>query len=102
MAWAISISSEGWEKIRAKLETWDREALIEAINDDTFERVLEEGGSEAEASKASKTQYDDIKHFGHDTLVDCAFELVEQTNTCDNGGWWYWVDREGYHKVYIQ
>ena len=34
-------------------------------------------------------------------LVDRAFELVEQTDTSDNGGWAYWIDREGYHKVHL-
>ena len=37
----------------------------------------------------------------HAVLVDRAFELVERTDTSDDGGWSYWIDREGYHKVQL-
>lgn len=39
MAWEISITAEGWQEIREKLDEWDRASLISAITDDTFERV---------------------------------------------------------------
>jgi hypothetical protein len=35
-------------------------------------------------------------------LVDRAFELIEENCTCDNGGFAYWIDREGYHKVVLE
>jgi hypothetical protein len=28
-------------------------------------------------------------------------ESNDQTDTCDNGGWAYWVDREGFRKVHL-
>ncbi len=31
MAWEISITAEGWQEIREKLDDWSREALIDAI-----------------------------------------------------------------------
>jgi hypothetical protein len=35
----------------------------------------------------------------HDVLVDIAFKLVEENNTCDNGGYNYWIDKQGCHTV---
>ena len=98
MAWEISISAEGWQEIREKLEDWSNEALIDAIADDKFEAVYEKADLE-HATLAATAERNRIADIPHDLLVDRAFELIEQNNTSDNGGWNYWVDREGYHKV---
>lgn len=101
MAWAISITAEGWQEIRDKLETWDREALIAAICDDKVEMVLKKGGQH-HAERAAAAERKRLENVPHDVLVDRAFELVEQNDTCENGGYGYWIDREGYHKVWLQ
>ena len=98
MAWEISISAEGWTEIREELESWTREALIEAITDDTFEAVYTKAGQH-HAERAANAEKKRLERLPHDLLVDRAFELIEQNNTCDNGGWAFWIDREGYHRV---
>lgn len=100
MAWCISISAEGWAEIREQLETWDRERLIAAITDDLFERVVERA-DERHAARAAGAERRRLEAVPHDLLVDRAYELVEQHGTSDPGGWAYWVDREGYHKVFL-
>jgi hypothetical protein len=35
----------------------------------------------------------------HDILADRVFELIESNDTCDNGGFAYWIDREGFHSA---
>ncbi len=42
-----------------------------------------------------------ISGLPQEVLADRAFELIQQNNTCDNGGFAYWIDREGYHKVLL-
>ena len=100
MGWSISITAEGWTEIREKLDSWSREALIAAITDDKFEMVLEKAGQQhaERAAEAERTRLADLLH---DVLADRAYELIEQNNTCDNGGWAYWIDREGFHKVWL-
>ncbi len=98
MAWEISISAEGWSEIREQLETWPIESLISAICDDKFEAVYQKAGQH-HATRAADAERKRIEGLPHDWLVDRAYDLVEQNNTCDNGGWAYWIDREGYHKV---
>lgn len=100
MAWSISISAAGWTEIRYELETWDREALISAITDDKFEMVQERAGDH-HAKRAAAAERERLSNLPHDLLVDRAFELIEQNNTCDNGGWAYRIDREGFHKVHL-
>jgi hypothetical protein len=100
MAWEISISAEGWQEIRAKLDQWDRAALIAAITDDTFERVEQIAGQH-HAERAANAEGKRHEQLPHDVLADRAYELIEQNNTCENGGYGYWVDREGYHKVWL-
>ena len=41
-----------------------------------------------------------LESLPHDILVDRAFELIEQTNTCENGGYGYLEGRweEGKHR----
>ncbi len=100
MAWAVSITAEGWQQIRGELATWSKRRLISAIVDDKFEAVLEKGGQN-HAEQAATAERRRLRRVPHAVLVDRTFELVEQTDTSDNGGWSYWVDREGYHKVQL-
>ena len=100
MAWAISIGVEGWQEIRDELETWDREALIAAICDDKFELVLAKRSQE-HAERAVAAERKRLENLPHDLLVDRACELIEDTDTCENGGYGYWIDREGFHKVWL-
>lgn len=107
MAWSISITAEGWADIRRELETWDRQRIIDALADDEYERVEEarrysmgrddipEGAEESEAA-ALRERLADLPE---DVLVDAAMDAIERNNTCDNGGFRYWIDREGYHGV---
>ena len=37
-----------------------------------------------------------------DILEDKAFSCIEENDSCDNGGFYYWIDPEGYHKVDIE
>lgn len=99
MAWEISITADGWQKIRDELEHWEPDDLIKAICDDRFEMVYDKAGHE-HAQRAFDAEKQRLEQLSHDILVDRAFDLIEQTNTCDNGGWAYWIDREGYHKVW--
>jgi hypothetical protein len=100
MAWEISISAEGWSEIREKLEDWSCEALIAAITDDKFEAVYGKADQQ-HAERAANAERKRLERLPHDVLVDRALELIEQNGTCDNGGWAYWIDREGYHRVEI-
>lgn len=100
MAWSISITDKGWSEIRDQLEVWDREQLIAAIADDKFESVYDKAG-EHHAKRAADAERERLSNVPHDVLVDRAYELIEQNDTCDNGGWAYWIDREGYHKVHL-
>lgn len=101
MVWEISISVEGWQQIRDRLDDWNRASLIAAITDDTFERVQERAG-EHHAQRAANAERQRLKNLPHDVLADRAYELIEENNLCDNGGFAYWVDREGYHKVWLE
>ena len=100
MAWSISITADGWSEIRDQLETWERHALIAAITDDKFEMVNDKA-NEHHAGRAATAERNRLESIPHDILVDRAYELIEANDTCDNGGWAYWIDREGYHKVYL-
>ncbi len=98
MTWAVSIAAEGWQQIRDELAKWNKKRLIDAIADDKFEAVLERGGQD-HAEHAAVAERRRLRRVPHCVLVDRAYELVEQTDTSDNGGWAYWIDREGYHRV---
>ena len=100
MAWSISISAEGWSEIREKLEGWTRVELLTAITDDKFEMVLEKA-DQHHAERAAAAERNRMADLPHDVLVDQAYELIGQNNLCDNGGWAYWIDREGFHKVHL-
>lgn len=98
MAWSINITAEGWAEIRDALDDWSREQLIAAITDDKFEAVYSKA-DQHHAQRAADAERKRIANLPLDILADRAFELIEANGTCDNGGFAYWIDREGYHKV---
>ena len=106
MAWSISITAEGWADIRKELETWDRQRIIDALADDAFEEAEQANGSDGKQYEETVSPDDaadvcraNLESAAHDTLVDAAMDSIEMHNTCDNGGFRYWIDREGYHGV---
>ena len=106
MAWEISISEEGWQEIRKELETWSRQRLTNAICDDEYERVervvndndLDDLPVNIPAIASNSLRFS-LAYVSDDDLVDHALNLIAENNTCDNGGYAYWIDREGAHKV---
>lgn len=100
MAWSISISPEGWNEIHEALETWTAEALVNAISDDKFEAVYKKADLN-HATRAADAERKRLESVPHDVLVDVAYELISQNDTSDNGGFAYWIDREGCHKVHL-
>lgn len=101
MAWEISISAEGWQEIHEVLEMWTIQQLVNAIVDDRMEEIEQKAGAD-HGLRAAESIRNRIANLPHDVLVDTAYRLIEQNNTCDNGGWAYWIDREGFHKVELQ
>ena len=98
MAWEISISPEGWQEIYVELQKRNSQQLVEAIIDDKFELVFEKAGDQ-HATLAANAERNRISSLPIDILVDRAFELIQRNNTCDNGGFAYWIDRDGHHRV---
>ena len=104
MAWSISITPEGWQNIRKELETWHSDRIIDALADDEYEAVEDENRARpadefvnpADAHAKKRATLDKLDH---SDLVDAAMDAIENNNTCDNGGFRYWIDREGYHGV---
>ena len=97
MVWGISISTDGWAGLRAALEAWTREALMDALADDAFERVEQASGSTEHASRAAEAFRARVANAPQDALAHQAYEALERNDTCDNGGHLYWIDREGCH-----
>lgn len=98
MAWSINgnFVPEVWEDVRANLGDWSRDQLVEALSDDAFEAASDEPG---EALAAADAMREAVSFADHDSLVDAVLELIERTDTCDNGGHRFWIDREGFHSV---
>lgn len=97
MAWEISMTTEGWESVREALRNprkWSKRKLVNALCDDRFEMVLHKGG-EKHAVRAAAAQRKRLNALPHDALADLAMDSIESNNTCDNGGWAVWIDREG-------
>ena len=91
MVWSISISSGGWEQIRTELEKMSSEKLAKAIGDFNFEMHRKD------RHHRGFHKWEKLVDLPHDILVDTAFECVEITNTCENGGFIYWIDPDGCH-----
>jgi hypothetical protein len=103
MAWDICITAEGWQDIRDELDTWTREDLVLALACDDAEAFDEQcSPSHERLAQFEGYRASEYTALALETLVDIAFERIETHNTCDNGGNGYYIDRDGYHQVYVK
>ena len=102
MAWEISHAPEVWDDLRAELETWDKDALIKALADDKWLLyALETTLPESLINMLIEAYVSDLEILFHDSLVDAVIERIQQTNTTENGGNWFWIDRKGLNRVHV-
>ena len=102
MAWEISMTAEGWRLVWEELTTkWTQEQLIQAIVDDEYESIEHIVGRNLLDCIDWLHHKAELGRLAHDILVNECMELIEEHNTCDNGGHAVWIDREGYHRVTI-
>jgi hypothetical protein len=99
MAWSISISSEGWNDIYEACHKMDRNELIDAIADDYFEKNYLKGFIHQFNNRFFDYVYTLERYASQEALADLAFDLIQENDTCDNGGFEYWIDQDGYHTV---
>lgn len=89
MAWSISISSEGWALILEACHQQTKSFLIRAIKAHAIQNKIK-----------GRSKWH-LHNLAHETLSDYAYELIHDTNTCDNGGFKYWIDPKGFYKIAI-
>ena len=100
MAWEISITDEGWEDIHKALTKWTAEDLAKALGDYNYEKWHGYFSSPANIKHIGAWKFEKLmKLYTHEQLVELCYAAIGDTNTCDNGGYFYWIDPEGYHKV---
>jgi hypothetical protein len=75
--------------------------MATALADDDFEADLAEHGNQYAYRKLEENRAM-YASSGHDALVDECMDRIHKTNTCNSGGWAYWIDKEGCHKVYLR
>lgn len=105
MTWSISISPEGWEDIRKKVEEQTDSFLRRALADAKCQRRFG-----ATFASTLNLDYDDhfiklmesYRELPHDVLVNAVMEEVVKTNTCDSGGFNYWIDRLGCYIIKLE
>ncbi|RFM34412.1 hypothetical protein [Chitinophaga silvisoli] len=90
MAWSISITPEGWNEIYEACHGCEKHFLLEAINETAIQKGIP-GISE-----------DAAKEISHEALANIVFEIIQETDTCDNGGFKYWIDPKGFYKIDLQ
>jgi len=101
MAWEISITQEGWGELYDACHLMERDELIDALADDYWEKHAHKGFANDFNRRFFEYAYIMVKFAPQDALADAAFDLIAENNTCDNGGFTYWIDREGYHTVQL-
>lgn len=104
MAWEISITSEGWRDIYNACRREDKEKLARAIVTDEscepeWQDLLHRDYKVWDLRYTERQA--ELMELPHDVLADMAYDLIETNNTCDNGGFAFWIDREGYEKIYL-
>jgi hypothetical protein len=89
MAWSISITPEGWQSLYEACHDQSKTWLFKAIN---------EARKQMKEKRLPKKL---MKQISQEAVANEAYQWIEKTNTCDNGGFYYWIDSKGYYKLKI-
>ncbi|RXK81157.1 hypothetical protein [Filimonas effusa] len=87
MAWSISISPDGWNDIYDACHASEKHFLLDAINETASQKGFP-GISDAAAEEIAQ-----------EALANLVFQIIQETDTCDNGGGKYWIDPKGFYKI---
>ncbi|WPV67513.1 hypothetical protein [Chitinophaga sp. LS1] len=90
MAWSISITPEGWNEIYQACHASEKQFLLQAINETALRKGIPGMSDEA------------AKEVSQESLANLVFKIIQETNTCDNGGFSYWIDPGGIYKITIE
>jgi len=100
MAWEISISQEGWADIQYSLENRvSKEFLAQALADYNYEMFHGPNGGKGNARHKGFWNWKKLMVETRSTLERDCYKCIKEVNTCDNGGWAYWIDPEGYNRL---
>ncbi len=98
MVWEISHTAEAWANVRARLNTWERDRLLNALVDVYLEKHPRILNSRKVDRHIARYRYR-LSFASVEALAGACVEAIEQHMTCDNGGFHFYIDREGYHLV---
>lgn len=92
MSWEISHTTEAWENVRSRLslKKWKPD-LAKALNSD----------DEAKHEEDETHEIKSVRFYSllpQDVLVDAVMDRIEEHRTCDNGGFEFYLDREGWYR----
>jgi hypothetical protein len=104
MAWEISMSSEGWGELYETLhnpELTSKKTLAKGLGDYNYEKFHGYHSVKANPYHKGFWSWKKFMKLPHDVLADTVYNCIEEINTCNNGGNGFWVDPEGYNRIYI-
>lgn len=102
MAWEISITAKGWSEIYEKCHATDKETLCKALGDYHYEVFHGYFGHPSDIHHKGYWNWKKWMRLTQDVLADEVFRCIEEVNTCDAGGYRYWIDPEGYHGITLE
>ncbi len=98
MAWEISMSQQGWSNVYENICDTDKQDLIGALIDDKIEQA--EHDEDFTFSPEAEEKYSqELEQLTQDVLADMVYEMCQKHNTCENGGFEVYLDREGHHTI---
>jgi hypothetical protein len=103
--WEISHTREAWENVRLRLSLKKyRKTMIEALLADDA-AVMEESDDGADGFDYEKWRRQAIhkyRGFSHSALVDAVMDRIEDHRCCANGGYEFYLDRDGWYSVSVE
>jgi len=102
MSWEISISGDGWGEIYEKCHRMRLAAMAKAIGDYNYEIFHGTWDKKGNPHHKGAWNWRKLMKYGRECLGNMIYDCIVETNTCDNGGYKYWIDPNGYHKVVLK
>lgn len=100
MSWEISHTADAWENVRERLslKKWIAPMRRALTIDDVAKWKTDDDDPRYEA-KVIREGHAKYKAYSHQQLVEETMARIEDHRTCSNGGFEFYLDREGWYSV---
>lgn len=98
----LQVAEQYKSEIMSIFKSYEKDLLLDILADTRFESMIYDNGyCQQDADREADHYRNSIRSKSTDYLHETLFACILQTNKSDAENNGFWIDKKGYHKIYI-